>query len=128
MTTTPTQERIAQLDHDHIDQAARYTALQLIGVGHSHVALAPGDATEYRITIVSPGGMWAYSEVIDNRYYQVALCASFGAGYPWNGRKLDPSYCAEKWTNAGSARGIREWTGAVMSAYLNRVALYLEDR
>ena len=121
-------DRLESLDQEHIEAAARFAADSLASQRVAVVRLAPGDMTEYRFVIVAPGVEWAYGEPRYGRYYWVTLCADFGCGYEWGGHAVDGGYAASKWTNAGSSKGTREWTGAVVARFLSAVAqCFAED-
>lgn len=113
------------LDAAHIASAAAWAANQMRISGMAKVRLAPGDMTEYRIVIASPGIEWAYGEPRHGQYYWVTLCASFGAGYEWHGGEVHGGYAAEKWTNPGSSKATREWTGEVVARFLSATATAL---
>lgn len=121
------EDRAAQLDHDHINAAAAWTAETLASTGHALVRLAPGDMTEYRIAITCPDIEWAYGEPRQGRYYWVTLCAGFGGGYEWRRQRLDGGYAAEKWANRSSGATTRRWTGEVMAVFLNAVRQAMLD-
>lgn len=118
---------VTDLDQEHIASAALFAAEALAARGVALVRLAPGDMTEYRIAIMAPGVEWAYGAPRGGRYYWVTLCASFGAGYEWPGRAVDGGYATEKWTNAGSSKATRAWTGEVIAQFLTAVAKHLHD-
>jgi hypothetical protein len=120
--------RLEDLDQEHIADAAEFAARQLAEVGVAVVRLAPGDMTEYRFVIASPGFEWAYGQVRQGKYYSVTLCAGFGSGYDWHGGKVDQYYAAQKWTNAGSSKGTREWTGTVVALFLTAVSQAMGTR
>jgi hypothetical protein len=110
------------LDQEHILTAAQFAARKLASDGVACVRLAPGDMTEYRFVIAAPGIEWAYGDERQGTYYWVTLCAGFGAGYEWHGGHVDGSYAAEKWTNFGSAKASRAWTGEVVAHFLSAVS------
>lgn len=122
----------ADLDREHIAQAAHFAAAELTRTGVARVRLAPGDMTEYPILIAAPGPEWGWISpdhghgVRRSPEYWVALCCSFGAGYPWSGDEIAPGYAAEKWTARGSSDGTRLWTGAVVADFLDSVRLALQ--
>jgi hypothetical protein len=111
-----------RLDADHIAEAAQFAADQLSLHGVAKVRLAPGDMTEYRFVIATPGIEWAYGVERPGKYYWVTLCANFGGGYEWHGGEVDGGYAAEKWTNPGTAKGTRAWTGEVVARFLTAIA------
>ena len=110
-----------RLNHEHI-AAARWAAEALTADGVARVRLTPGDMTEYRILIAAPAVEWADGARRAGRYFWVALCAGFGAGYEWHGGAVDPYYARDKWTNDGSGKGVREHTAVVMSRFLTALA------
>ena len=120
--------RLDDLDQDHITNAAAFAARQLADEGVAVVRLAPGDMTEYRFVIARPGVEWAYGQVRQGKYYSVTLCASFGSGYDWHGGEVDQYYATQKWTNAGSTKGTREWTGTVVALFLTAVSQAIAAR
>lgn len=113
------------LDAAHIASAAAWAAVRLLDGQEAKVRLAPGDMTEYRILIAPPGTEWAYGDEREGRYYWVTLCANFGAGYEWHGGRIDGGYAAEKWTNPGSSKATRAWTGEVVARFLSATAVAL---
>lgn len=121
-----------RLDADRINAAAAFAAEQLRSVGVARVHLAPGDMTDYPFLIATPGPEWNYDgtgySAVTGSYYWVALCCSFGAGYPWTGGPVDAYYGREKWTNPGSSKATRAWTGEVVTRFLTAVSAALEAR
>ena len=126
--TDTTDDRFDVLDDDHIAQAAAWAAEQLVLHGVARLSLTPGDMTEYRLLIAAPDVEWAYGDERPGRNYIVALCSSFGAGYPWNGRPVSPGYAAEQWTHRAAGDGVREWTGEVMSRFLTATHQAMVDQ
>lgn len=115
------------IDRRHINEAAVWAATQLVETGVARVRLAPGDATQYRVLVTSPGSAYAADHtgqtvVVDERTYTVVVLNDFGAAYDWTGGPVDDSYVAEKWTRPDRSAGARACTGIAVAAFLTALS------
>jgi hypothetical protein len=106
MDTLTGHEQVDALDPGPFANAIADTAANLAARGHSVIDLSPGDMTNYRIVVVECDGPDQFIVGIVDK----------GCTYPWgpsNSGFTSPGYAASKWTDDD------EWTGAVLSRYLN---------
>lgn len=101
-------EHVDRLDATHFTAAAADAAEQLAAHRHAIVDFCPGDATGYTI------GVFHHPDRRDP--YTVCLISPQGYSYPWRGQRLSYDYVTAKWTRD------HEWTGAVLTRFLNALA------
>lgn len=104
----------AQLDHDHIAEAAIHAGHALNSAGVAVLELTPGDSTRYDI-VIARTPVWSHRGIEPPRNYMFST--SFGPVYPWRGNRMHFDYVLEKWVANKNL-----WTAVVLATFMTALA------